>query len=103
VHTTASRRLVLVYGAIGFSPITALALWLLGICPLPLSASALIGSALLVAAVLARRFPGYCVVVFEGVVAGLLAVFAYDAARWHCRRRLMGRFHSVDWWLGPRN
>jgi hypothetical protein len=77
-----SVMLSLAYAAIGFSPIAALALAIAGICPLPVSAAVLIGTALIGGMLLGQRFPESRRVALEGFCAGLVAVFAYDAARW---------------------
>jgi hypothetical protein len=74
--------LALSYAGVGFSPIAALALAIAEVCRLTVSASLLIGLALLLAVFLVRRFPSARGPALEGFCAGLLAVLGYDIARW---------------------
>lgn len=71
----------LTYVAIGFTPITTLALALFGVVPLHLSAPATIGFALVTGLILAARCPCLRKPAGQGLVTGLIAVIIYDCTR----------------------
>ena len=66
---------------IGFSPITALAMAIFGILPLPVATLLIVLPATLVGIVLALRFPAYGKLALKGLFIGLVAVFLYDCMR----------------------
>jgi len=69
------------YFAIGFAPIAALAISLMGFLPLSVSAPALVGPAAALGLVLGLRFPRYGVLALKGFAIGVAAVTVYDAVR----------------------
>lgn len=69
------------YFAIGFSPITALALAIIGILPLSITTLVLVLPAALLGVILAVRSPAYGRLALKGLIIGLLAVFLYDCMR----------------------
>ena len=69
------------YFAIGFSPITALAIAIIGILPLPVSTLLIVLPATLLGIGLALWFPAYGKLVMKGLLIGLIAVFLYDCMR----------------------
>lgn len=69
------------YFAIGFAPIAALAISLMGFLPLSVSAPALVGPAAALGLVLGLRFPRYGALALKGFAIGVVAVTAYDAVR----------------------
>jgi len=78
------------FGAIGFTPIAALALTIVGLWSLSIGALVLIGPGIIVAIALGTRFPTYGRFALEGVAAGLIAVLVYDLVRW--------TFVGFGWW-----
>ena len=70
-----------VYFAIGFSPITALAIAIIGLLPLPVTTLLIVLPATVLGVALALRFPRYGKLAFQGLVIGLIAVFLYDCMR----------------------
>ena len=74
--------LPLAFGAIGFTPIAALALTMFGLWSLPVGAMILIVPGVIVAVALGLAFPRYGRFALEGHAAGLVAVLVYDAIRW---------------------
>jgi uncharacterized membrane protein YagU involved in acid resistance len=71
----------LAYFAIGFSPITALALAILGVLPLYVTALLLVAPSVVLGIGLAFLFPSYGKLALKGVLIGLIAVFLYDCMR----------------------
>src|SRR5262245_38974075 len=69
------------YFAIGFAPIAALAISLMGFLPLSVSAPALVGPAAALGLVLGLRFPRYGALALKGFAIGVAAVTIYDAMR----------------------
>src|SRR6266568_1815453 len=69
------------YFAIGFSPITALAIAIIGILPLSVSTLLIVLPATLLGIGLALWFPGYRKLALKGLMIGLIAVFLYDCMR----------------------
>ena len=69
------------YFAIGFSPITALAIAIIGILPLPVTTLLIVLPATLLGIGLALRFPAYGKLALKGLLIGLIAVFLYDCMR----------------------
>jgi len=69
------------YFAIGFSPITALAIAIIGILPLSVSTLLIVLPATLLGIGLALRFPVYGKLALKGLLIGLIAVFLYDCMR----------------------
>ena len=69
------------YFAIGFSPITALAIAIIGILPLSVSTLLIVLPATLLGIGLALRFPAYRKLALKGLLIGLIAVFLYDCMR----------------------
>jgi hypothetical protein len=63
------------YFAIGFSPITALALAIMGLIPLGISMLLFVVPSTVVGIALALRFPSYGKLALKGLVIGLVAVF----------------------------
>lgn len=66
---------------IGFSPITALALAIMGLIPLGTSTLLLVLPSTVVGIALAFRFPKYGKLALKGLLIGLVAVFLYDCMR----------------------
>lgn len=71
----------IVYFAIGFSPITALAVAIIGLLPLSITTLSLVLPATVLGIVLALRFPRYGKLALRGLIIGLIAVFLYDCMR----------------------
>src|SRR5947209_19014686 len=71
----------LLYFAIGFSPITALAVAIAGIMPMSTAAWVLVLPAVILGIVLGVRFPHYGKLAVKGLLIGLVAVFLYDCFR----------------------
>jgi hypothetical protein len=69
------------YFVIGFSPITALAMAIFGILPLPVATLLIVLPATLLGAGLALLFPAYGKLALKGLLIGLVAVFLYDCMR----------------------
>ena len=69
------------YFVIGFSPITALAIAIMGILPLPVATLLIVLPATLLGVGLALRFPTYRKLALKGMLIGLIAVFLYDCMR----------------------
>ena len=69
------------YFAIGFSPITALAIAIIGILPLSVSTLLIVLPATLLGIGLALWFPVYGKLALKGLMIGLIAVFLYDCMR----------------------
>jgi Family of unknown function (DUF6789) len=69
------------YFVIGFSPITALAIAIIGILPLSVGTLLIVLPATLLGIGLALRFPAYGKLALKGLVIGLIAVFLYDCMR----------------------
>jgi hypothetical protein len=69
------------YFAIGFSPITALAMAIIGILPLSVATLLLVLPATLLGIVLSLLFPAYRKLALKGLLIGLIAVFLYDCMR----------------------
>ena len=69
------------YFAIGFSPITALALAIMGLLPLGISTLLFVVPSTVVGIALAFRFPSYGKLALKGLLIGLVAVFLYDCMR----------------------
>jgi hypothetical protein len=65
----------------GFSPITALAVMIFGLAPLPVAVLSLIVPSAAVAVFLALRFREYGRLAWHGFLAGIAAVFCYDLFR----------------------
>jgi hypothetical protein len=78
------------YAAIGFAPISALALTIAGLWALPTGALILIIPAAVAAICLGIRSPREGRYAVEGLAAGLLAVLVYDLVRW--------TFVGFGWW-----
>jgi hypothetical protein len=70
-----------VYFVIGFSPITALAIAIIGILPLSVGTLLIVLPATLLGIVLAFWFPVYGKLALKGLLIGLIAVFLYDCMR----------------------
>ncbi|GAC1660306.1 MAG: hypothetical protein NVS9B9_21770 [Ktedonobacteraceae bacterium] len=70
-----------VFFAIGFSPITALALAIIGVLPLPASTLLIVLPATALGLGLAMSFPFYGKLALKGLIIGLIAVFLYDCMR----------------------
>lgn len=66
---------------IGFSPISALALSLMGICTLPFASLVLVIPALVIAIGLSCHHPGYGRLMLRGFLMGIIAVTCYDGVR----------------------
>ncbi|MBV9707487.1 MAG: hypothetical protein JO125_08785 [Chloroflexi bacterium] len=85
IHQVDSKRLdifmSLAYAAIGFSPITALAVAIIGILPLPTATLLLVWPSLVLGISLAFLFPYYGKLALKGLAIGLIAVFLYDCMR----------------------
>jgi hypothetical protein len=69
------------YFAIGFSPITALAIAIIGVLLLPVATLLIVLPATLLGIGLALRFPAYGKLALKGLLIGLIAVFLYDCMR----------------------
>ena len=69
------------YFAIGFSPITALAIAIIGILPLSATTLLIVLPATVVGIGLALRFPIYGKLALKGLLIGLIAVFLCDCMR----------------------
>lgn len=69
------------YFAVGFAPISALALSIVGLLPLPYGALLLVLPAVLLGGGLAFRHPSYGKIAGKGLLVGLLAVLIYDCTR----------------------
>ncbi len=69
------------YFAIGFAPITALAISLVGLLPLTVSAWAVVAPAAGLGLLLGVRFPGYGALALKGFGIGIVAVTVYDCTR----------------------
>ncbi len=69
------------YFAIGFSPITALAIAISGVLPLSVSTLLIVLPATLLGIGLALWFPVYGKLALKGLLIGLIAVFLYDCMR----------------------
>ncbi|HEX9133644.1 MAG TPA: DUF6789 family protein [Ktedonobacteraceae bacterium] len=69
------------YFAIGFSPITALAIAIIGVLPLPVTTLLIVLPATLLGIGLALWFPAYGKLALKGLLIGLIAVFLYDCMR----------------------
>ena len=69
------------YFAIGFSPITALAIAIISVLPLPVTTLSFVLPAALLGTGLALRFPAYGKLALKGLMIGLVAVFLYDCMR----------------------
>src|SRR5439155_24781830 len=69
------------YFAMGFSPITALAIAIIGVLPLSVSTLLIVVPATLLGIGLALWFPVYGKLVLKGLLIGLIAVFLYDCMR----------------------
>ena len=69
------------YFAIGFSPITALAIAIFGVLPLPVTTLFIVLPATLLGIGLALWFPFYGKLALKGLLIGLIAVFLYDCMR----------------------
>src|SRR3989441_12154746 len=69
------------YFGIGFSPITALAMAIIGILPLSVATLLIVLPATLLGIGLALRFPAYGKLALKGLSIGLIAVFLYDCMR----------------------
>lgn len=72
----------MVFFAIGFSPITALALAIIGLLPLSAGTLLIVLPATALGIGLALRFPFYGKLVLKGLMIGLIAVFLYDCMRY---------------------
>ena len=71
----------LAYFAIGFSPITALAIAIIGILPLYITTLIIVAPSVVLGIVLAFMFPYYGKLALKGLLIGLIAVFLYDCMR----------------------
>lgn len=71
----------LAYFAIGFSPITALAIAIIGLLPLSVTALVMVLPCVVLSMGLAVVFPSYGKLALKGLVIGLIAVFLYDCMR----------------------
>jgi hypothetical protein len=69
------------YFAIGFAPITALAISLMGWLPLSISAWLIVGPAAALGLLLGGRFPSYGRLALQGFGIGIVAVACYDGMR----------------------
>ena len=69
------------YFAIGFSPITALAVAIIGVLPLSVCTLLIVLPATLLGIGLALWFPVYGKLALKGLMIGLIAVFLYDCMR----------------------
>ncbi len=71
----------LAYFAIGFSPITALAIAIIGLLPLDITALIMVVPCVVLGIGLAFIFPSYGKLALKGLLIGLIAVFLYDCMR----------------------
>jgi hypothetical protein len=71
----------LTYFAIGFSPITALAIAIIGFLPLYITALIMGVPSVVLGIALAFMFPYYGKLALKGLLIGLIAVFLYDCMR----------------------
>lgn len=62
------------YFAIGFSPITALAIAIIGLLPLPITTLSIVLPATVLGVALALLFPRYGKLALQGLIIGLIAV-----------------------------
>jgi hypothetical protein len=69
------------YFAIGFSPITALAIAIFGVLALPVSTLLFVLPSTVLGIGVALRFPAYGKLALKGLLIGLMAVFLYDCMR----------------------
>src|SRR5207302_2164634 len=69
------------YFAIGFSPITALAMATIGLLPLYVAALIIVVPSVVLGIGLAFLFPNYGKLALKGLFIGLIAVFLYDCMR----------------------
>jgi hypothetical protein len=69
------------YFAIGFAPITALAMAIIGVVPLAESTLLMVLPATLLGIGLGVWFPAYGKLALKGLLIGLVAVFLYDGMR----------------------
>ena len=69
------------YFVIGFSPITALAIAIIGVLPLSVGTLLIVLPATLLGIGLALWFPAYGKLALKGLLIGLIAVFLYDCMR----------------------
>ena len=69
------------YFAIGFAPITALAISVIGLVPLHYGAPFVVLPAMLVGLAVALRYPEYGKLAARGLAIGLFAVLLYDCTR----------------------
>jgi hypothetical protein len=70
-----------VYFAVGFAPITALAISLMGWLPLSISAPLIVGPAAVIGLLLGVIFPRYGHLALKGFCVGVVAVACYDGLR----------------------
>ncbi len=71
----------LAFFGIGFTPITALAVAIIGIVSLPIAGLVLVWPAIVLFVVLGLLFPAYGKLALKGLVIGLIACFLYDCMR----------------------
>src|SRR5260370_9675958 len=71
----------LAYFAIGFSPITEIAIAIIGFLPLYIAALIMVLPSVVLGISLACMFPYYGKLALKGLVIGLIAVFLYDCMR----------------------
>ena len=71
----------LAFFGIGFTPITALAVAIIGIVSLPIAALVLVWPAIVLFVVLGILFPAYGKLALKGFVIGLIACLLYDCMR----------------------
>jgi len=76
-----SRLLRLAYFAIGFSPITTLALAIFKVLPLHIGVYIFVLPSIVIAIALGIRFRIYGILSLKGLCLGILAVFIYDLTR----------------------
>ena len=69
------------YAVVGFAPITALAIAIIGWLPLDVSALLLVVPATALGTAVAIWFPAYGKLALKGLAIGVLAVFLYDCMR----------------------
>lgn len=69
------------YFAVGFSPITALAIAIIGWLPLDVGALLMVAPTAVLGLALAFLFPPYGKLALKGLTIGLIAVFLYDCMR----------------------
>jgi len=84
-HWISGKRLdvfmSLAFFAIGFSPITALAIAIIGFFPLYVAALVMVVPSVVLGIGLAFMFPNYGKLALKGLLIGLIAVFLYDCMR----------------------